>query len=369
MQSLRIYQYIRQFPFEPRKRNEMASAVAGLAGGLARSDIETVVLCESRQNATYRADEGYTIRSFPNPDEKPSKRLSPELIEFIKTQGKGSLTVLNGMFCPSLWAMADLLRQCRLPFVVAPHGPHHPLVFQDRPLTRWMQFRFREKMMLRKAVGLQLPDENCKPLLRARGVKTRVFQVPVGYDKRDVPPDASLVFRDTPSPVKLLQITDANAQYRGADVLAAAVAKINDVTLTLARTEGDDAQLKPLLNARVRLTNFADHPLWELLGAHDVVCVPSRVDGFGVWALHAMLSARPVVVSSDLGIAPHVAAAKCGVLVQPTADGVVAGLAELLRRRGEFREMGLRGRQYAIKRLDWDQIAKSVVIDYQTLPK
>jgi glycosyltransferase involved in cell wall biosynthesis len=46
---------------------------------------------------------------------------------------------------------------------------------------------------------------------------------------------------------------------------------------------------------------------------------------------------------------------------------VVEGLQKLLQRRSEWREMGLRGRQYVIDNLNWKKIGEKALSEYQKL--
>src|SRR5262249_11148121 len=105
----------------------------------------------------------------------------------------------------------------------------------------------------------------------------------------------------------------------------------------------------------------------ELIGNHDVLCLPSRFEGFGLPALEAMLAGRVLLVSERAGVARHVLASGCGVVVRPTMPGVEEGLLALLRRRDEWREMGMSGRRYALANLQWRDIAAAALRQYKQL--
>jgi glycosyltransferase involved in cell wall biosynthesis len=74
-----------------------------------------------------------------------------------------------------------------------------------------------------------------------------------------------------------------------------------------------------------------------------------------------------LLVSERAGIAPHVAASGCGVLVSPDPASVRAGLLHLLARRSEWADMGLRGRRYAIEHLPWTRVAARALDHYRRL--
>ena len=80
-----------------------------------------------------------------------------------------------------------------------------------------------------------------------------------------------------------------------------------------------------------------------------------------------MLAGRVLLVSEVAGIAPHVQASGCGVIVAPTVAAIRQGLVELLERRSEWKEMGLKGREYALEHLRWNNIAFAALQQYQQL--
>jgi glycosyltransferase involved in cell wall biosynthesis len=106
-------------------------------------------------------------------------------------------------------------------------------------------------------------------------------------------------------------------------------------------------------------------PTVAILAGRDVVCLPSRFEGFSLVALEAMLAARVLLVSEDAGIAPHVTASRCGIVVKAEVEAVARGMLELLSRRAEWRDMGLRGRAHAIEQLQWHAIARRALCSYE----
>jgi glycosyltransferase involved in cell wall biosynthesis len=54
-------------------------------------------------------------------------------------------------------------------------------------------------------------------------------------------------------------------------------------------------------------------------------------------------------------------------VVSPDVESVRAGLRYLLDRRSEWREMGLRGRRYAIEQLAWPRVASTALQHYRRL--
>jgi len=98
---------------------------------------------------------------------------------------------------------------------------------------------------------------------------------------------------------------------------------------------------------------------------HHVFCLPSRFEGFGLAALEAMLAARPVLVSDVSGIAPHVRAARCGVVVDSKVNSIRGGIREMLACKDQWAAMGQRGREYVMAKLKWETIAEDSLKAYR----
>jgi glycosyltransferase involved in cell wall biosynthesis len=147
-----------------------------------------------------------------------------------------------------------------------------------------------------------------------------------------------------------------------------------DAQLTLQGPDwGDrDAMIKRAaklgISSRVQFKDpDFDKPAALISAEHDVFLLPSRFEGFGLSALEAMLAGRVILVSDVAGIAPHVRASGCGVVISSSVDQIKAGITELLSRRSQWQPMGLAGREYALHHLRWERIAEETLNHYRTM--
>ncbi|MBI3897912.1 MAG: glycosyltransferase [Gammaproteobacteria bacterium] len=372
--------YLKHFPAAGAPlRVGTNKAVHGLAAGLVMRGAQVTVLCEGPQDSCRRSDAGYDIRCFRNQAPYRSFRLAPSLRAYIERLARGDvLVVLNGIFHPSLYSLSRLLQDQRLPFVVAPHGPYHPVMFQKNSYLKWPYWFLVERSLLQRAEAIQFLDKRHAVWSRRLGIERPVIETPNGFSVDDIVPEQDLVWRRQ-GPARLLYWGRLSVHNKGLDVLFDAFSAFgaeHDAQLTIQGPDwtGERAAVDRLVmqlpfpeRVQIRPPVF-DMPSPRVMIEHDVVCMPSRYEGFGLSALEAMLAARVVLVPRTAGVAPHVQASDCGVVVaKPTANTIHQGLATLMARRDEWRAMGLRGRDYALRYLSWEAIAANALQHYQRL--
>lgn len=165
--------------------------------------------------------------------------------------------------------------------------------------------------------------------------------------------------------------------HKGIDLLLGALQIIlrrHDVDLTIQGPEHDPREkinrliLEAGLRDRARcLAPEYDLPPSDVMSQYDMVVMPSRFEGFGLSALEAMVAERVVLITTEAGIAPHVEKSKCGVVIDPTIDGIIKGLEDLISRKNSWKSMGSSGRRYALKELTWERIGEETLAGYRSV--
>ncbi|MGC2856373.1 WecB/TagA/CpsF family glycosyltransferase [Novispirillum sp. DQ9] len=381
---MKIAIYLKHFPLDWRTLGEGTSkAVRGFATSLVAAGAEVTVLCEGDSAGERLAPGGYVVRRFAGGGRGSSFRVSPLLRAWLTGPQRPDLVLLNGMFLPSAYTLSRDLVGAGVPYILAPHDPYNGFMFRKSALRKAVYWRLCEKTVLRDSLAVQVLDGRHAQWLRRRGVQVPTVTVPCGHMPEDLPRqplDAGRVAADRPLSFYFLGRMDA--YNKGLDLLIDGfVAALGDkpARLVLQGPDwGDAASLRRRAARRLAgvpggdgriafLPPAFDRTPAALMAEHDVVCVPSRYEGFSLQALEGMLAGK-VVLSSDIcGISPYVRQADCGVVVQPTADGVAAGLAALWERRAQWPEMGRRGRALARDALRWDDIARRALIQYRAL--
>jgi len=376
--SARIALYLKHFPASGKPvLGGSATAVDGLASGLARNGADTVVLCEGRERCSATAAGGYRVECFRNPGRYRSFSVPRELPQYVAERlgGRPGLCLLHGIFHPSCYALGRALRRRGIPYVVNPLDPYDRWMFRSNAHLKWPYWFLFERRHLRDARAIQVLDQRHEEPLRRLGIRTPVIESPTGV--ADTPPRPAARWRlEAPAAVFLGRI---DAYNKGLDILVDAFARVASrveprLTLTLRGPDwGDRAGLERRAAALGLAGRVAflgpDYSLAppDILAQYELLCLPSRFEGFGLVALEAMLAERVMLVSERAGVARHVMASGCGLSVPPTVDGVASGLMALLQRRKNWADMGRRGRRYALARLQWKKVAADALENYARL--
>lgn len=106
---------------------------------------------------------------------------------------------------------------------------------------------------------------------------------------------------------------------------------------------------------------------WRLLRGACALVLPSQSENFGNAVLEAMATARPVVVSPNVGLAAAVRDSGCGTVVESEPGVLAAALEQLWRDEPLCRQMGERGRALVEREYGWPNIAGQVERMYRSI--
>ena len=157
------------------------------------------------------------------------------------------------------------------------------------------------------------------------------------------------------------------AEEKGCRYLIEAVpAVLSRIPAAVALLVGDGPE-RERLEALARRSGVADHVRFlgtredvaDLLGAADVVCLPSLREGLSLALLEAMAAGKPVVATSIVENRAALEPGTTGVLVPPRDPaGLAEGLVAILSDPEGAREMGLAARRHVLSsrspELQWE---------------
>lgn len=375
----KVYLYLKHFPATGTPlRVGTNKAVHGLATGLITSGIAVDVWCEGERDSRIVTPEGYGIECFATRSPYLTLRLAASLRERLNSvKPTRELFILNGMFHPSVYALSRRLKTLGIPYVVAPHGPYHPFLFKKNPHLKWPYWYLLERRLLNSALALQQLDTRHESWARRLGITVPIVAAANGFMSDDMVDDHELAWRSNGT-VRVLFWGRMAIYTKGLDMLLGGFERAaQEAPMRLTLQGPDWAGESDAVQKLIASSSVADRiemlppefkiPAARVMVAHDIFCMPSRFEGFGLSALEAMLAARVLMVSATAGIAPHVASSGCGIVIEPTAKDVHRGFRYLLSQRHRWQEMGMQGRAYALEHLHWNRIAERTLSQYREL--
>lgn len=207
----------------------------------------------------------------------------------------------------------------------------------DREVRRGPRTRLVHRVLTRRTVAISPAVRAC--LARGGVPDDRLRTIPSAVDPARLVrtrPAAAVRAELAVAEGRLLVLAlGALVPRKGFDVLLEALARVADAPWELA-IGGEGPERGALLaradslgiGPRVRLLGRRED-VPDLLGAADLVAMPSRREGLGVAALETLAVGRPLVASAVGGLGEAVVEGESGLLVPP---GDVEALAAALRR-------------------------------------
>lgn len=374
---MNIYFYLKHFPPEGAPLiGGTATSVSGLATNLVTFGCNVTILCEGKRSSNYVSPKGYRIVCFKQNRSRIPFSISSHLKVYLKDLVPSpDLIVLNGMFNPSVFRLAHLLAAKGLPYIVSPHDPYNPPIFSKKVILKYFYWYIWERRLLQKAKGIQVLDKRHGVFLKKLGINSPIIEIPNGYSPEEIPKYSAFDIPNQEREIRLFFLGRLDAHNKGLDLLIEAFSKIRKDIKARLTIQGQDWGDKKALQAYTeklsikQSVHFLDADFntmpSSIISRHDIFCLVSRFEGFGLSALEAMLAGRVLLISENAGIASHVEAAQCGVLVKSEVSSIYNGLQTLVTRKNEWKEMGANGRKYAIENLTWKKVARKALLEYE----
>lgn len=223
-----------------------------------------------------------------------------------------------------------------------------------------------EEEIVRNCDMVVSPTEREAFALRERYRNIRVLVIPHGVDIQQFRPSsnghARLLFVGRIDPIK------------GLDVLIDALRSIKrDIHLDIVGGPSKDK------GNMERVREYAEDLPVDFHGAvkHEelasyyrnasILVVPSYYESFGLVALEAMASARPVIGFEDTGLSETVGR-DAGILVERNEKNLGGAISHLINRQDICFELGMNGRRKA-ERFSWKMIARKYWRTYGAISK
>lgn len=252
----------------------------------------------------------------------------------------------DGVLVHGLWehtglgAMRALAGQ--VPYVVFAHGmldPWFRRTFPAKHMKKWLYWLVAEYWVLRRAYRV-LFTTALERDLAAQSFELhrwRSMVVPLGSERPPAPRERLLQSFAEHCPEaagkRFLLYLGRIHPKKGCDLLLRAFADVAKAhpDLYLVMAGPDPNNWRPELERSLQEAGVHGQVLWVgmlqglakwgAFAASEAFVLPSHQENFGIAAVEALASAKPVLLANPVNIAPDVAAAGCGLVEEDTLEG------------------------------------------------
>lgn len=276
-------------------------------------------------------------------------------------------------------AAAKIARSQNIPYTVRTMGQLSPWALAQSRRKKQLYGLLLERGNLNHAAAVHCTTPGEAQDVRNFGVTAPTAVIPLGVTLRPTLPNAAKRLRqryqieaETPvilflsrlhykkrPPLLLKALKSLKSQYNFHLLLAGSAE--NPEYLTELK------QLTKTLNLqdRTTFTGFVEGEDKDLvLQGSDLFVLPSFAENFAIAVAEAMAAHLPVIITPEVQIAPDVAQAEAGIVVQGEEEILRDAIAHFLQFPQKRRIMGQNGRKLVETRYSWPTIAQQLITLY-----
>lgn len=269
-----------------------------------------------------------------------------------------------------------------IPYTVRTMGQLEPWALSQSHLKKQIYTLLIERHNLNRAAAIHCTSASEAEDVRNFGIKTPTITLPLGVNQPIYLPDAKQELHhlyeipiETPVVLFLSRLHYKKRPDLLVRSLSQLIAQNHNFHLILAGS-GEPNYVENLKNLIASLglashTSFAGFVTGKdkqlLLQGSDIFVLPSFSENFGVAVAEAMAAGLPVIVTPGVQIAPEIAEAKAGLVVDEQEDALTNALAQLLQFPELRRQLSENAQHLAFGRYSWSAIAQNLVYDYNAI--
>jgi glycosyltransferase involved in cell wall biosynthesis len=263
-----------------------------------------------------------------------------------------------------------------VPYVLRPLGTLSEWSLARRSWKKRPYYALLERSHLESAAAIHVTSDAEAADIERLGFGNRVAVIPLGVDVAAEPPQRQPVVPN--APLRVLFLSRLHEKKNIPLLLRALAGMPNGarpVQLTVAgdgepkyRSELEAITRSLGLGARVEFVGHLDGAAKrDAFENADVFVLPSAHENFGIAVAEALAAGLPVIVTPGVALAPNVADAGAGLVVDATDDGVARALRWAVDNPAALREMGERAWWLARRDFSWDTSCARLAALYSEL--
>jgi glycosyltransferase involved in cell wall biosynthesis len=252
----------------------------------------------------------------------------------------------------------------------------------QRRLKKRLYFRLIESRTLRSASSIHAVSETEIEDIRRLAISTEVVHVPNGINQADFEhlPDRNIFREKHPAVAKKTIVLFLGRVHpkKGIALLAKAFSDLAgaqpDLALVVVGPDsgGCQRELEDCMNASGAAGSYVFTGLLgreeciEALAAADIFVLPSSSEGLPIAAMEALAAGLPVILTKACNL-QEVEENGAGMIIEQDADALRQAIVTLAGDQATRKEMGRKGREFALTHYTWDRIAARMVNVYESI--
>jgi glycosyltransferase involved in cell wall biosynthesis len=347
-------------------------AVRALARGLVRRGIDVTVATTNAAGAdaldvpldTPVIEEGATYRYFARTVPGTWKFSWPMTRWLWEHARSYDVVHVHALFSYATIPGCRAAAHAPVPYVLRPLGTLSEWSLGHRRWKKRPYYALLERSHLEMASAIHVTSDAEAEDVARLGYGARARVIPLGVDVDDRPISRSHAGRSD-RPLRLLFLSRLHEKKNVPLLLQALAASAHSAAGVELVIAGDgDAALRSRLETlvtelglrdRVRFVGHVDgEEKRNAFAEADCFVLPSAHENFGLAVAEALAAALPVIVTPGVALAPNVAAAGAGLVVEPTVDSLARAIAWAADHPGALVEMGERAWWLARRDLSWE---------------
>lgn len=346
-------------------------AVRALARGLVSRGVDVTVATTNAAGSsaldvplvTPVIDDGVVYRYFPRTVPGSWKFSWPLTRWLFAHAGRYDVVHVHALFSYATIPGCRAAARAPVPYVLRPLGTLSEWSLAHRGWKKRPYYALLERSHLESASAIHVTSDAEAGDVERLGYGSRARVIPLGVDVAVQPLPQRPV--DASAPLRMLFLSRLHEKKNIPLLLRALAATPNAdraIELTIAG-DGEPryrAELEALaesrgLTGRVRFVGHLDGDAKRAAFEHaDAFVLPSAHENFGIAVAEALAAGLPVIVTPGVALAPNVAAAGAGIVVNATEDAVADALRWAAENPAALVEMGERAWWLARRDFSWD---------------
>lgn len=356
-------------------------AVLGMASAQIQAGQQVRILATDEWYDTRPVIPGCEIKIFHS--HIPGWQWSPALSRALAKEVEWADVVnIHTVWSYVTWAGARASFAARVPYILRPCGMLDVWSMAQNQWKKKLYAAMIEGRNIRKAAALWFTSEEERNSARSFNYGASDFVIPLGVSVSDyLNPPAPGTFRKrflSSSNERILLFMGRINPVKQLDLLIRSFAQLvdefSDTVLVIAGPDENEhtKQLKSLtdslgINEKVLFTGGLQKA--DVVAAlFDAECfiLPSLHENFGVAVVEAMAAGTPVIVSDRVGLAQFVSESRSGMVTKADLESFTSSIRFMLDNPVLAAEMGMRGRELALRHFNWETLVPRITAAYQT---